>query len=218
MNRPEWCETDFRRAEVYLEEHEAEQPDTALFDCGDGLHAIIPRGLPALGVRFYGLFMLAPLPVLMASVLLLVLYGFQEEIALNLTTLAVFAVCLVLIAGLARVMHLILKNRALFPRDYFVTLGKNGIAMHYSRKHFPFHNPRAWLTWHDVQSVTSGGGFFLPAFFLGLPFINYPRVLGENGTVVDIPFRLSRAKQPLQMEAIEALIQQNLQWRKTIRS
>lgn len=218
MNRPEWCETDFRKAEVFLEEHEADQPDTALFDCGDGLYAVIPRGLPALGVRFYGLFMLAPLPVLLASVVVLVLFGFKDDVTLNATTLGVFAISVVLIIGLVRVMHLILQNRALFPRNYFVTLGKNGIAMHYSRKHFPFHNPRAWLTWHDIKSVEPGNGLFLPAFLIGLPFITYPKVQGENGVEVDLPFRLSRARQAEQMEAVLNLIHNNIEWRNAIRS
>lgn len=218
MDRPDWCEADFRKAELYLEEHDTEQPGTALFDCGDGVHAVVPRGLPALGVRFYGLFMLAPLPVLLACVVVLILFVLDNPANMPVTTLGIFVFCVLLVVGLVRVINLVLKNRALFPRNYFVTLGKHGIAMHFSRKHFPFRNPGAWLTWHDVKSVEPGEVFFFPALWIGRPFVPYLKVTGHDGTELEIPFRLSRRAQPREMEAIRNLIEQKLQWREAIQS
>lgn len=217
MDRPGWCTTDFRKAEIFLEEHETEKPRTALFDCG-GVHAVIPYGLPALGVRFYGLFMLAPLPILLACVGLLILFVVDNPVNMQITTVGIFLLCIILFIGLIRVMKLVFKNRALFPRNYFVTIGKHGIAMHFTRLHFPFHNPGAWITWHDVKSVEAGEVFFFPALWMGRPFVPCLKVTGMDGVEVVIPFRLPRTVQPREMDAVRSLIEQKLQWRAAIQS
>jgi hypothetical protein len=211
MNNENWASKNYDHAETYIEEHEEETQSRAVIDCGKGVHAVLPKGLPALKIRFHGLFMIAPLPVLMACVIFLPLSGFLGEWEVNGTTLGISLLCLVMLAGLIRVILVMLNRRDMFPRAYFVTLGPEGLAMHFSRIHFPAANPKVFIAWKDVESVQKTSSFFLPALLLGRPTVPALQVVSRNGPVVTIPMLLPSSILKEEFTQAEALIQQHLQ-------
>ena len=167
MTSKDWTSQNYDLADAYIAEHEEETKNHAVIDCGKGIHAVLPKGLPALKIRFHGLFMIAPLPLLMACVIFLPLSGFLGEWKINGTTLGISLLCLLMLAGLMRVIFVMLNNRDMFPRKYFVILGPEGLAMHFSRIHFPTTNPKTFIAWRDVKSFERTSIFFLPALLTG---------------------------------------------------
>jgi hypothetical protein len=211
MNNENRTSKNYDHADDYIAEHEEEIQTHAVIDCGKGIHAILPKGLPALKIRFHGLFMIAPLPLLIACVIFLPLSGFLGEWEVNVTTLGITALCLLMLAGLIRVILVMLNNRDMFPRKYFVTLGPEGVAMHFSRIHFPSANPKAFIAWKDVESVQRAPCFFLPALLLGRPTVPALRIVSRQGPVVTLPMLLSSSTLEEEFTQAEALIQQHLQ-------
>ena len=203
MNSPHWSQTDRARAQENLEE----SPSAPFVDCKDGLVAVCPQGWPALGMRFHGAFMLAPLPVLMAAVLLLLVRFLSEGWVWNAITLGVTLFLLVLLFGLARAFQMLTRTRELFPIKYFVTLGTEGAAMHFSRFHFPFRDPKTWLAWKEVESVQRTTGFFLPAWLTGRFRIPLLEIRSATGQSIAIPI-LQRHGQEQNMQSIEKLIRE----------
>jgi len=210
MDNENWTSKNYDLANAYIVEHEEEIQARAVIDCGKGVHAILPKGLPALKIRFHGLFMIAPLPLLMACVIFLPLSGFLGEWEVNGTTLGISLLCLLMLAGLIRVILVMLKVRDMFPRAYFVTLGPEGLAMHFSRIHFPAAHPKAYIAWKDVESVQRTSSFFLPALFLGRLSVPALQVVSRQGPVVIIPMLLPPSILEEEFTRTEALIQQNL--------
>jgi hypothetical protein len=210
MTNENWAAKNYDHADAYIADHEEETKTRAVIDCGNGIHAILPKGLPALKIRFHGLFMIAPLPLLMACVIFLPLSGFLGEWEVNGTTLGISLLCLLMLAGLMRVILVMLNNRDMFPRKYFVTLGPEGLAMHFSRIHFPSANPKASIKWKDVKSIKRTSSFFLPALLLGRPTVPALQVDSHQGPVVTIPILLSPSTLEKEFTEIEALIQQHL--------
>ncbi len=210
MNSENWASKNYDQADAYIAEHEEETQTRAVIDCGDGVHAVLPKGLPALKIRFHGLFMIAPLPLLMACVIFLPLSGFLGEWKVNGTTLGISALCLLMLAGLMRVILVMLNNRDMFPRAYFVTLGPEGLAMHFSRIHFPAAPPKAFIAWKDVESVQRASRFFLPALLLGRPTVPALQIVSRHGPVVTIPMLLPPSTLEEEFTQAEALIQQHL--------
>jgi hypothetical protein len=210
MNNENWTSKNYDHADAYITEHEEETQTRAVIDCGKGVHAILPKGLPALKIRFHGLFMIAPLPILIACVIFLPLSGFLGEWEVNATTLGISALCLLMLAGLIRVILVMLNNRDMFPRKYFVTLGPEGLAMHFSRIHFPATHPKACIAWKDVESVQRASCFFLPALLLGRPTVPALQIVSRHGPVVIIPMLLSPSTLEEEFTQAKALIQQHL--------
>ena len=210
MNNENWASKYYDQADDFIAEHEEETQTSAVIDCGKGVHAILPKGLPALKIRFHGLFMIAPLPLLVACVIFLPLSGFLGEWEVNATTLGISLLCLLMLAGLMRVILFMLKNRDMFPRKYFTTLGPEGIAMHYSRIHFPAANPKTSIAWKDVESVQSASCFFLPALMLGRPTVPALQIVSRQGPVVTLPMNLSSPTLEKEFTRAETLIQQHL--------
>jgi len=211
MSNNHWTSKHYGHADAYIAEHEEETKTRAVIDCRNGVHAILPKGLPALKIRFHGLFMIAPLPLLMACVIFLPLSGFLGEWKVNATTLGISLLCLLMLAGLMRVILVMLNNRDMFPRKYFVTLGPEGAAMHFSRFHFPVSNPKAFIEWQDVASVQRASSFFLPALLLGRPTVPALRIVSRQGPVVSIPMLMRPATLDQEFTRAEALIQQHQQ-------
>ncbi len=211
MNNENWASKNYDHADTYIEEHEEETQSRAVIDCGKGVHAVLPKGLPALKIRFHGLFMIAPLPILMVCVIFLPLSGFLGEWEVNMTTLGITLLCLLMFAGLMRVILVMLNRRDMFPRKYFVTLGPEGLAMHFSRIHFPAANPKAFIAWKDVESVQRGFTFFLPALLLGRPAVSVLQIVSRHGPVVIIPMLLPPSTLEKEFTQAEALIQRYLQ-------
>jgi 4-amino-4-deoxy-L-arabinose transferase-like glycosyltransferase len=211
MNEKHWSSRDYFRADDFLDAHEEETQTRAVIDCGQDVQAVLPKGLPALKIRFHGLFMIAPLPLLMACVIFLPLSGFLGEWEVNMTTLGITLLCLLMLAGLVRVILVMLKIRDMFPRKYFVTLGPEGIAMHFSRIHFPAANPKAFIAWKDVDSVQRASSFFLPALLLGRPTVPALQVVSRNGLAVTLPMLLPPTTLEKEFAQVEALIQEHRQ-------
>ena len=210
MTDENWASKNYDLADDYVSEHEEEAQARAVIDCGKEVHAILPKGLPALKIRFHGLFMIAPLPILIACVIFLPLSGFLGEWEVNATTLGISLMCLLMLAGLMRVILVMLNNRDMFPRKYFVTLGPEGLAMHFSRIHFPAANPKAFIAWNDIESVQRASSFFLPALLLGRPTIPALQIASRKGPVVIIPMLLPPSTLEKEFAQVEALIQQRL--------
>ena len=210
MDNENWTSKNYDLANAYIAEHEEEIQTRAVIDCGKGVHAILPKGLPALKIRFHGLFMIAPLPLLMACVIFLPLSGFLGEWEVNGTTLGISLLCLLMLAGLIRVILVMLKVRDMFPRAYFVTLGPEGLAMHFSRIHFPAAHPKAYIAWKDVESVHRTTSFFLPALLLGRLSVPALQVVSRQGPVVTIPMLQPPSTLEEEFSQAETLIQQNL--------
>ena len=103
-----------------------------------------------------------------------------------------------------------LKNRELFPRCYFVTLGNRGIAMHFTRLHFPFHRPCMSISWKHIQSVKKDSYAFMPVLFFGTLRVTTVEVVSSTGEKVIIPFRLAGEKALATAEQIERLIRQKI--------
>lgn len=211
MNNENWASKNYGQADAYIAAHEEETQSRAVIDCGQGVHVVLPKGLPALKIRFHGLFMIAPLPLLMACVVFLPLSGFLGEWEINATTLGISLLCLLMLAGLMRVILVMLNRRDMFPRKYFVTLGTEGLAMHFSRIHFPWADPKAFITWQEVESVQRASTFFLPALLLGRSTVPALQVVSRNGLVVTIPMLLSPSTLEEELTQVEALIRQHLQ-------
>jgi hypothetical protein len=210
MTNENWATKNYDLADSYIAEHEEETKTRAVIDCGNGIHAVLPKGLPALKIRFHGLFMIAPLPLLMACVIFLPLSGFLGEWEVNGTTLGISLLCLLMLAGLMRVILVMLNNRDMFPRKYFVTLGPKGLAMHFSRIHFPLTNPTTFIEWKNVESVQRASSFFLSALLLGRPAVPTLQVVSRSGPVVLIPMLLPPSTLEKEFTQTEALIQQHL--------
>ncbi len=210
MDNENWTSKNYDHADAYIVEHEEETQTHAIIDCGEGIHAILPKGLPALKIRFHGLFMIAPLPLLMACVIFLPLSGFLGEWEVNGTTLGISLLCLLMLAGLMRVILMMLNNRDMFPRAYFVTLSPEGLAMHFSRIHFPAGNPKAFIAWKDVESVQRASRCFLPALLLGRPTVPVLQITSRHGPVVTIPMLLPQATLEKEFAGVETLIQNHL--------
>jgi len=209
MNSENWTSRNYDQADAYISEHEEETQTRAVIDCGGGVHALLPKGLPALKMRFPGLFMIAPLPLLMACVIFLPLSGFLGEWEVNSTTLSISFFCLVMLAGLMRVILAVLNNRDMFPRKYFVTLGPEGLAMHFSRIHFLSGHPRAAMAWSEVDTVQRTSIFFFPALMLGRPSVPALQVNSKQGQPVLIPLNSRQPEREKDFESMETLIREN---------
>ncbi len=210
MTDKPWSLSHFDHADEYVAAHEEETKASAVLDCGDGVYALLPKGLPALKIRFHGLFMIAPLPLLMACVIFLPLSGFLGEWEINATTLGISLLCLIMLAGLIRVIVMMLNIRDMFPRKYFVTLGPEGLAMHFSRFHFPAVHPKAFIPWNEVASAERASAFFLPALLLGRLSVPALRVACPKGAPVVIPLNSPKPERENDFERIENLIRSHL--------
>ena len=210
MSTLDWNKTDYQRALDFLQESEENTEKEVLYDCGDDVFAVLPKGLPALGVRFHGWIMLAPLPFLMASVILLPVMGFNRGWGFSGIPLAVTGVCVLITWGFSRVLRLMVRSRDIFPRKYFVTLGRQGIAMHFSKFHFPFRPSRTFIPWKEVKEIRQGTLCFFPGLLLGRPRIPALELLGKDGESVVLPFYLRGNRFQRETERIKELIERKL--------
>lgn len=158
----DWEISDYEAARDFVESNEEEIGRVPVVDCGKGLTAVLPLGTPAVGVRFHGAVMLAPIPLFMLCAALVPVFGFSGSWSLSATTLGITFGCALMVLGLARAGRLVLNQRELFPRKFFSTLGKQGVAMHFPFWYFPFSKTRKKAAWGDVASVSPATAFFLP--------------------------------------------------------
>ena len=206
MTNDNWIDKNYTIADDHILAHEEEAKARAILECGNKVHAVLPKGLPALKIRFHGLFMLAPLPLLIVCVIFLPLSGFLGEWEINATTLGISTLCLLMLVGLMRVILIMLNNRDMFPRKYFVTLGPEGLAMHFSRIHLPTVNPKSSIVWKDIEAVERASIFFLPALLLGRFSVPSLQVISHNGPPVFIPMLLPSPALENAFSQVETLI------------
>ncbi len=210
MTPPDWPSQDYSSAQTFLAENEEQAASETVLDAGDGLTVILPTGLPAYGMSLPALFMQAPLLVFMVILILFPVLGFVTRWDITPTTLAITAGCAIMFWGFTRVLRLMFANRDLFPRSCFVTLGRKGIAMHFSRLHFPFRSPRTSIPWKEKTTAQKTTFLFLPALLFGNPFADSIEVLSEkSGEKILIPFRLHEPQADAVKDAVEKLIRQN---------
>ncbi len=184
----DWAKKDFESGSDHLSDHEEEARSQTILRTGDGVTVVLPFGLPGLGIRLHGFIMLAPILLFMVLLLWFPAIVFRAEWESATTPVVVTAGCVVLFWALARVLQLMSKNRDLFPRRYFVTLGERGIAMHFSRLHFPAGRAKPAISWRDAASIETCSRVYFPAWFLGIPRVETLEVVSKDGAQVKIPF------------------------------
>ncbi len=212
MNAQNWAEQDIDRGMSYLADHEQEAINATILTAGDDTKILLPTGLPAFGANVVGMFMTAPLVLFMLILTLFPLFSIQNlwnGLALSkIQATILIVISLALLWGLTKVFRLMLKNRELFPRCYFVTLGMRGVSMHFTRLHFPFHRPRMSIVWKDIQAVKINTAAFMPVLFFGALRVTTIEVVSSNGEKIIIPFRLPSEKALAMSHQIEQLIGQ----------
>ncbi len=187
MTQPDWPKSDYNTAWSFIEENEAEASQNSILDCGKGVTAILPLGLPALGIRLHGVIMIAPIVLFMLCAALVPVFILTGEARFTATGFAIGLGSLGLAWGLSRVAKMVLNQRELFPRKYFVTLGHDGVAMHFSKLHFPFRSSRAAIRWKDVESIQPEPLFFPTALFTGKASVPSLRIRSRQGASVTVP-------------------------------
>jgi hypothetical protein len=208
MNAQNWAEQDIDKGMGYLEDHEQKATDANILTTDDNIKILLPTGLPAFGANVVGMFMMAPLILFMMILTVFPLQLLWSETALTQNLIFLILLSTALLGGLVIVFRLMLKNRELFPRSYFVTLGERGITMHFSRLHFPFNRPRLSIPWKDIEVVKKNTTAFMPILFLGILRATTVEVISSSGEKVIIPFRLPAEKAITTAEDIEQLIGQ----------
>ena len=208
METPLWTAQDYERAWEYVYAHEEEVISSPIVHVDEGLTVILPHGLPALGVHFTGIFMAAPILLFIVILAFFPIMGFTTGWELSPNTLFVTAGCLVLIWGLVKILKLMLKNRDNFPRKYFVTLGRYGTAMHFSRLHFPHRDPDAFSSWKEIDSIKKCRTFFLPAILIGTFSVSSLKILTKKGKPLFIPLGLHEEQLLPVLTEIKNLINQ----------
>lgn len=198
----------------FLADHEQEAINATILTAGDDTKILLPTGLPAFGANVVGMFMMAPLILFMLVLTLFPLFSIQnlwnDQALSKIQAIILIVISLALLWGLTKVFGLMLKNRELFPRCYFVTLGVRGVAMHFTRLHFPFHRPRMSIAWKDIQAVKKNTIAFMPVLFFGALRVTTIEVVSSNGEKIIIPFRLPVEKALAMSQQIEQLIGQKI--------
>ncbi len=163
----DWNKKDYESARAWIADHEEDAQESAILETPNGLAILIPKGLPALGAGLHGYLMLSPIPVIMAVLLLIPILRVFGDLPVNAVTLSITGICITLTGAFIYILKLMTRNRDLFPRKYFVTLGDEGIAMHFSLVHYPYRNPKAFIPWEEVKTLKRVKCFFFPAIFIG---------------------------------------------------
>ncbi len=188
MNASSWQADNYDHALKAVQATEEEQGTLpCLLDCGNSIQAILPLGLPALGIRFHGAMMLSPLPVFMACLLAVPIIGYSISWEVSVLTVTITAACAAMILGLYRALLLLLKQRELFPRNYFCTLGPRGIALNYSRLQLPMNSWNGSLQKKEIAAIEKTKLWFPPALWVGRLFVPAIRVSSRSGEELMIP-------------------------------
>jgi len=208
MKPSTWVARDYEAGLKYLAGHEDEAQQSSVLEMAEGLTIVFPRGLPATGIHFVGAFMLAPVFLFMAILILLPVFGFMGEWPLGLRAVLITLGCILLFGGFIWVSKLMFKNRDLFPRKYFVTLSRSGIAMHFSRIQFPWRNPRTSIPYEEMKDPQIGRIIFWPAAIMGRPRVGAVLVSGAKSQSVLIPCGPIPGEPERVMEILKARIGQ----------
>ncbi len=210
MTENPWTQDDFLTALQYLVDHEEQARETPILDTGAGVTVFLPAGLPGLGVSLPGALMLAPILLFMVVLLAFPFIIFGPDPTVNLSKLGISALALGLFGGLVKVLGLMTRNRDHFPRQYFVTSSRQGLAMHFSPLHLPGTGGRSALPWDEIEDVTRIQTLFLPAILKGILEVPALEVTSRGGTKILIPVS-SRLENPSEiLDQIESRIRQKI--------
>ncbi len=183
MTHADWLSSDYNAAFNFLLESDEAGP---LVEAGS-VTVLLPTALPGRSPRLLGLFMAAPLAVFLVTLAAFpfVVLGGPWQWSGGGWFVALLALALSL--GLLFAMKLLLKNRDLFPRCHFVTLGEAGIGMHFARWHRASAKPAAGIPWDRLSSVSERQSFFPPALLVGVLATRLIAVEANNGDTVLVP-------------------------------
>lgn len=213
MTIPDWASQDYETAQDFLADNEELAQRETLLDLEGKLTLILPTRLPACAVSFAGAFMILPLILFMIILVVFPIFGFVSQGAVTPTTLGITAGCALFFWGFTQALKLLTLNRDLFPRNYFVTLGEKGIAMHFSRWHFPLRQPRYAISWAKVQSVKKTPLLFIPALLIGKLFTKGLEILSTDGQNILIPLHPLRKDTDIVLNQIETLVREKMKRR-----
>ena len=96
MKLPNWSQEDFETGLHYVADHEEEAQASAILNTGFGVTVILPRGLPARGLTFHGIFMAAPILVFASVLAGFLTVGVVENWGVNSITLLLAGICMAL--------------------------------------------------------------------------------------------------------------------------
>ncbi len=187
MTNVSWAQAQFERAVEFLALQEVGVSDSLLSKTEEGIFLVLPVGLPILSVTFYGLFMAAPIVLFAVFLFFLPIIGFLKGWTLTVTSLLLTLLSWALIWGLYKVFGLMSRNRDLFPRRYFTTLGPEGIAMHFQPWHFPLMNPKESVLWRNVKDIS-----MKTVFLFGVYQTTVIELKSSDGSKALIPFKIAK--------------------------
>ncbi len=193
MNRSDWSRSDYTIGLDFIKENEEEAKISTFLDAGSGVTVALPTGLPLYGMGLYSAFILAPIPLFMLSVAYFLVAFLFSGYGTATTLFMVIGGCLFMLWGLGKVLQVLFAVRDLFERKFFTTLGKKGVAMHFSRWHFPLQ-PKTAIAWNDVESMRVTRPLFLPGLLVAIWQITVFEIIAKNGERVKIPFHTKNAE------------------------
>jgi len=193
MNRSDWSRSDYTIGLDFIKENEEEAKISTFLDAGSGVTVALPTGLPLYGMGLYSAFILAPIPLFMLSVAYFLVAFLFSGYGTATTLFMVIGGCLFMLWGLGKVLQVLFAVRDLFERKFFTTLGKKGVAMHFSRCHFPLQ-PKTAIAWNDVESMRVTRPLFLPGLLVAIWQITVFEIIAKNGERVKIPFHTKNAE------------------------
>lgn len=206
MSIESWAQSDYATGLDFIAENEEKVASSTILDTETGVTVIIPTGLPLYGVGLYSAFTLSPILLFILVVayflIALVLSGHGTAI----TVLKIAGVCVFMLWGLGKALQVLFLVRDLFPRKFFTTMGKEGIAMHYSRWHF-LSGPKTAVSWKEVESARINSILFLPGLLLGIPKVTVFEITAKNGELIRIPFHPKKELRQSVIENLEKQIQ-----------
>ncbi len=206
MSNIKWAHSDYATGSDFLAENEDQAKTETILDAGSGVTIVLPTGLPLYGFSLYSAFVLAPIPLFILSVAYFLFaflfsgHGTPETFAM------VIGGCLFMLWGLGKALQVLFSVRDLFSRKFFTTLGKEGVAMHYSRWHFPLR-PKTAIVWKDIESTRVTKTLFLPGLLVGVPRVTVFEITARNGERLNIPFHTKKELSQSIIEAINRQIQ-----------
>ena len=215
MSKVKWAQSNYAIGLDFITQNEEQAKASTLLDAGCGVTVALPTGLPLYSLGLYSAFILAPILLfIMVVAYFLVAFLFSGHGTTG-TLFMISGACIFMLWGLGKVLQILFSVRELFPRKFFATLGKKGVAMHFSRWHFPLQSQTA-IAWNDVESTLVTTTLFLPGLLVGIPKTTIFEITAKNGELLKIPFHPKNDVAQSIIEAIGRQIQSQsgtpLQW------
>jgi len=204
MSQLIWADRDYEVGyDALLDYDDPETP--TLLKVKETLQLILPEGLPVFGLHWIGAVMIAPILIFISVLALLPIIVIAGSHAIGMNGIITTGVCLILLWGFSFVLKLMILNRDIFPRRYFSFFGNDGIAVRFSRLHFPMQNPKMELAWNEIKSLHIVRKFFLPGLLVANPFVVFIEARGEGDRNISIPISPKENNMPFLVSEIEKL-------------